>query len=48
MKSKVAGVKDPKPQNAMAYLLVGVDRIGTQDAVKIIDGIQILRDHNIF
>jgi deoxyribose-phosphate aldolase len=48
MKSKVAGVKDPKPQNAMAYLLAGVDRIGTQDAVKIIDGIQILRDHNIF
>lgn len=48
MMSKVAGVKDPKPQNAMAYLLAGIDRIGTQDAIQIIDGIQTLRDHNIF
>lgn len=48
MMSKVAGVKDPKPQNAMAFLIAGIDRIGTQDAFKIIDGVQILRDHNIF
>lgn len=46
--TKVAGVKEPKPLVAMAYLLAGIDRIGTQDAVKIVNGIETLREHDIF
>ena len=45
---KVAGIKAPHPQNAMVTLLTGVDRIGTQNAVKILDGFQALRDRGIF
>lgn len=46
--TKVAGVKFPRPQNAMTFLCAGVDRIGTQNPFEILDGIQILRDRGIF
>lgn len=46
--TKVAGVKFPRPQNAMTFLCAGVERIGTQDPFDILDGIQILRDRGIF
>lgn len=48
MHSKVAGVKFPRPQNAMAYLLAGIEKIGTQQPFEILDGIQVLRDRGIF
>jgi deoxyribose-phosphate aldolase len=48
IKSKVAGVKYPRPQNAMAFLCAGVDRIGTQRPFEILDGIQLLKDRGIF
>lgn len=46
--AKVAGIKFPRPQNAMVALLAGVDRIGTQQAVEILDGITQLRERGIF
>jgi len=46
--AKVAGIKFPRPQNAMVTLLAGVDRIGTQQAVEILDGIAELRERGIF
>lgn len=48
LKTKVAGVKFPRPQNAMTFLCAGVDRIGTQNPFEILDGIQILRDRGVF
>ena len=48
LRCKVAGVKAPRPQNAMVYLLTGVDRIGSQGCVEIIEGIQEMRDRGIF
>ncbi|WP_028708361.1 deoxyribose-phosphate aldolase [Propionicicella superfundia] len=42
-KVKVAGVKFPRPQNAYAFLLAGVDLIGTRDAPRIIDALDQLR-----
>ncbi len=48
IKSKVAGVKYPRPQNAMAFLVAGIDRVGTQRPFEILDGIQILKDRGIF
>lgn len=48
MKSKVAGVKAPRPQNAYAYLCAGIDYIGTQQAFDILDGIVLLREREIF
>ena len=48
IKSKVAGVKFPRAQNAMAFLCAGIDRVGTQNPFEILDGIQILRDRGIF
>jgi deoxyribose-phosphate aldolase len=40
---KVAGVKFPRPQNAYAFLLAGVDLIGTRDAPAIIDALDQMR-----
>lgn len=40
---KVAGVKFPRPQNAYAFLLAGVDLIGTRDAPTIIGALEQLR-----
>ncbi|MEG0750744.1 MAG: hypothetical protein RR998_08015 [Oscillospiraceae bacterium] len=48
MKAKVAGIKFPHAQNAMVTLLAGIDRIGTQQAVTILDGFSELREHGIF
>lgn len=42
-KVKVAGVKFPRPQNAYAFLLAGVELIGTRDAPGIIDALDQLR-----
>ncbi len=42
-KVKVAGVKFPRPQNAYAFLLAGVDLIGTRDAPAIIDALDQMR-----
>jgi deoxyribose-phosphate aldolase len=42
-KVKVAGVKFPKPQNAIAYMLAGAELIGTQDAPMIIDALDEMR-----
>lgn len=37
VKLKVAGVKFPRPQNAIAFLLAGADRIGTRAAPQIVE-----------
>ena len=41
---KVAGVKFPRPQNAMVFLLAGADRIGTRAAPEIVEALPTLRD----
>ena len=43
IKLKVAGVKFPRPQNAMAFLLAGADRVGTRAAPEIVDALDMLR-----
>lgn len=48
VRTKVAGVKAPRPQNAMVYLLAGIELIGTQQAFQILDGIDLLRERGIF
>lgn len=48
LRAKVAGVKFPHPQNAMVTLLGGIDRIGSQQCVETLDGIQLLKDRGIF
>ena len=40
---KVAGVKFPRPQNALVFLRVGADRIGTRAAPEIVDSLPLLR-----
>jgi len=42
-KVKIAGVKFPRPQNAYAFLLAGVDLIGTRAAPTIIDALDQMR-----
>ncbi|MDO5552925.1 MAG: deoxyribose-phosphate aldolase [Planctomycetia bacterium] len=37
IKLKVAGVKFPRPQNAVTFLNAGADRIGTRAAVEIVE-----------
>ncbi len=44
IKLKVAGVKFPRPQNAMTFLQAGADRIGTRAAPEIVDGLDMLRE----
>jgi deoxyribose-phosphate aldolase len=41
---KVAGVKFPRPQNAMVFLRAGADRIGTRAGPEIVDALPMLRD----
>jgi deoxyribose-phosphate aldolase len=41
---KVAGVKFPRPQNAMVFLRAGADRLGTRAAPEIVDALDTLRD----
>ena len=43
VKLKVAGVKFPRPQNALAFLLAGADRIGTRTAPEIVEALPLLR-----
>ena len=43
VKLKVAGVKFPRPQNAMAFLMAGADRIGTRAAPEIVDALEMMR-----
>ena len=43
VKLKVAGVKFPRPQNAMVFLMAGADRIGTRAAPEIVDALDELR-----
>jgi len=40
---KVSGVKFPRPQNAYAFLMAGVEIIGSQGVVEIIEGLDKLR-----
>ena len=40
---KVAGVKFPRPQNALVFLLAGADRIGTRAGPEIVDSLEMLR-----
>ena len=42
-KSKVAGVKFPRPQNAYAFLMAGADLIGTRAAPEIINALDTMR-----
>ena len=43
-KTKVAGVKFPRPQNAYAFILAGADLIGTRAAPEIIDSLDMMRE----
>ncbi len=43
VKLKVAGVKFPRPQNAMVFLMAGADRIGTRAAPEIVDALDEMR-----
>jgi len=43
VKLKVAGVKFPRPQNAVVFLLAGADRIGTRAAPEIVDALEMMR-----
>lgn len=43
-KTKVAGVKFPRPQNAYAFLLAGADLIGTRAAPEIIEALDTMRE----
>ena len=40
---KVAGVKFPRPQNALVFLQAGADRIGTRAGPEIVDSLAMLR-----
>ena len=40
---KVSGVKAPRAQNAYAFLMAGVEIIGTQGVEEVIDGLDLLR-----
>lgn len=41
-KLKVAGVKFPRPQNAIAFVKAGAERIGTRSAAEIVDSWDML------
>ena len=40
---KVAGVKFPRPQNALVFLRAGADRLGTRAGPEIVDSLELLR-----
>lgn len=46
-KTKVAGVKFPRPQNAYAFIMAGADLIGTRAAMEIIDHLDMMREIGI-
>ena len=41
---KVAGVKCPRPQNAMVFILAGAHRVGTRAAIEIVDALDTLKE----
>jgi len=43
VKLKVAGVKFPRPQNALLFIMAGAERIGTRAAPEIVDALDTLR-----
>lgn len=43
-KTKVAGVKFPRPQNAYAFIMAGADLIGTRAAPDILDHLDMMRE----
>lgn len=43
VRTKVAGVQPPRPQNAYAFLLAGADLIGTRAVPEIIDALDQMR-----
>jgi deoxyribose-phosphate aldolase len=44
IKLKVAGVKFPRPQNAIVFLKAGAERLGTRAAPAIVDALPMLRE----
>ncbi len=42
-KLKVAGVKFPRPQNAIMFLMAGAERIGTRAGVEIVEGLAAVK-----
>ncbi len=46
-KTKVSGVKFPRPQNAYNFLMAGADLIGTRSAPEIIDALDTMRSIGI-
>lgn len=44
---KVSGVKFPRPQNAILFLLAGAERIGTRAAIEIVEGLDAVRRSGI-
>ncbi len=40
---KVAGVKFPRPQNALMFLFAGAERIGTRAGPEIVDSLETLQ-----
>lgn len=44
IKLKVAGVKFPRPQNAIVFLRAGAQRLGTRSAPEIVDALPMLRE----
>jgi deoxyribose-phosphate aldolase len=40
---KVAGVKFPRPQNALIFIKAGAERIGTRAAIEIVESLDTLR-----
>lgn len=47
VKTKVAGVKFPRPQNAYAFIMAGADLIGTRAAPDILDHLDMMREIGI-
>lgn len=41
---KVAGVKFPRPQNALIFIKAGAERIGTRAAIEVVEGLASLRE----
>lgn len=46
-KTKVAGVKFPRPQNAYVFLMAGADLIGTRAAIPMIEALSQMRELGI-
>jgi deoxyribose-phosphate aldolase len=44
VKLKISGVKFPRPQNALAFIKAGADRIGTRAAIEIVEALDTLRE----